>query len=128
MLNKERRIRSNKDFRRIYRAGKAVPGRYFVVYKKENGVGVTRFGFSISKKFGKAVIRNKRKRVLREICRKHIPGIKKGYDIIVIARKQENQNITFKELEKDLLKTMKKAGLLEAGYEGYDAEIDNCNS
>jgi len=128
MLNKERRIRSNKDFRRIYRAGKAVPGKYFVVFKKENGVGVTRFGFSISKKFGKAVIRNKRKRVLRELCRKHIPGIKKGFDIVVIARNQENQEIDFKELEKDLLKTLRKAGLIEAGYDGYNAKVNNRNS
>lgn len=128
MLNKERRIRSNKEFRRIYRAGKAVPGKYFVVFKKENGVGVTRFGFSISKKFGKAVIRNKRKRVLRELCRKHIPGIKKGFDIVVIARNQENQEIDFKELEKDLLKTLRKAGLIEAGYDGYNAKVNNRNS
>jgi ribonuclease P protein component len=115
MLKKEWRVRSNKDFRRIYRAGKAVPGKYLVVFKKENGIDKTRFGFSVSKKIGNAVVRNRRKRLLREISRKYSGYIKKGFDIIVIARAVEDKKLSFKELEKDYFRLLKKGGLLEEG-------------
>jgi len=115
MLKKEWRIRSNADFRRIYRAGKAVPGKYLVLFKKENGIDSTRFGFSVSKKIGNAVVRNRRKRLLREISRKYSCYIKKGYDIIVVARVVEDKNLSFKELEKDFARLLKKGGLLEEG-------------
>lgn len=128
MLKKEWRIRSNKDFRRIYRAGKAVPGKYLVVFKKENGIDDTRFGFSISKKIGNAVVRNRRKRLLREISRKHRTYIKKGFDIIVIARVVEDKNLSFRELEKDFLKLLKKSGLLEEGYLDGNRSKNNYSS
>lgn len=115
MLKKEWRIRSSKDFRRIYRAGKAVPGKYLVLYKRENGIDITRFGFSISKKVGNAVTRNRRKRLLRELSRKHQGSIKKGFDLIFIARVAEAKDVSFKELEKDYLKLLKKGGLWEEG-------------
>lgn len=115
MLKKECRIRSNKDFRRIYRTGKAVPGKYLVVFKKENGIGRTRFGFSVSKKIGNAVVRNRRKRILREISRIHQDSVKQGYDIVVIARSVEKKDLSFLELEKDYLKLLKKGGLIEEG-------------
>ena len=116
MLKKKWRLRSNKDFRHIYRAGKAIPGKYLVVFKRENGICLTRFGFSISKKVGNAVVRNRRKRILREISRKHQTSIKKGFDLVVIARVTSDKNLSFKELEKDYLKLLKKGGLLEEGY------------
>lgn len=113
MLKKEWRIRSNKDFRRIYRAGKAVPGKYLVVFKRENGIGRTRFGFSVSKKVGNAVVRNRRKRLLREISRRYQDSVKEGYDIIVVARAVGKRDLSFQELEKDYLKLLKKGGLIE---------------
>lgn len=128
MLKKEWRIRSDKDFRRIYRAGKAVPGKYVVVFKKENGVGITRFGFSISKKVGKAVIRNRRKRILREICRKYSPAIKPGYDIVVVARVAGKKDLIFKDLEKDLLKAFGKAGLIDGRLDGITPTNDHLGS
>lgn len=128
MLKKKWRIRSNKDFRRIYRAGKAVPGKYLVVFKKENGIDYTRFGFSVSKKIGNAVVRNRRKRLLREISRKHRIYIKKGFDIIVIARAVEDKSLSFRELEKDFLKLLKRSGLLEEGYLDGNRSKNNYSS
>lgn len=113
MLKKEWRIRSNKDFRRIYRTGKAVPGKYLVVFKRENGIAITRFGFSISKKIGNAVVRNRRKRLLREISRKYEGSIKRGFDIIVVARVSVDKDLSFRELERDYVRLLKKGGLLE---------------
>lgn len=125
MLKKEWRIRSNKDFRRIYRAGKAVPGKYLVLFKKENGIGITRFGFSISKKIGNAVIRNRRKRLLREVFKKHQECIRKGYDIVVVARVTDEQDPVFQDIERDILKILKKGGLLEGQINGNISKSDN---
>ena len=110
MLKKYLRIRRNADFRRVYRAGKAVPGKFLVLIFKENGVGITRFGFSISKKIGKAVVRNRVKRVLSEICRLHLNEVKEGYDIVFIGRSSVGKG-SFKDLEKEFFKLIKKAGL-----------------
>jgi len=110
LLKKHQRIRRNDDFRKVYRAGKAVPGKHLVLIMKENGVGVTRFGFSISKKVGKAAVRNRAKRVIREVCRQFLDEIKDGYDIVFIGR-SNIKYCTYEEVKNDFLRIMKKAGL-----------------
>jgi ribonuclease P protein component len=50
-----------------------------------NGLEQSRFGFSVSKKVGKAVVRNRIKRLLREIVR--LTPVEPGWDIVFIARK-----------------------------------------
>ena len=49
-----------------------------------NGLSLSRYGFSVSRRVGKAVIRNRVKRLLREILR--LTPLKPGWDIIFIAR------------------------------------------
>lgn len=47
-----------------------------------------RFGFSISKKVGCAVVRNRVRRRLREICRLHLPDLKVGWDLVMVVRSE----------------------------------------
>ena len=47
---------------------------------------IVRFGFSISKKIGCAVVRNRLRRRLREICRLNLTQLKAGYDLVLVAR------------------------------------------
>jgi ribonuclease P protein component len=51
-----------------------------------NGGSVTRVGFTVSKRVGKAHVRNHVKRVLREVVRKYLPQICPGYDVVIISR------------------------------------------
>lgn len=111
LLPKKFRLRKNIDFRKTYKRGKSLATRNLVMYIKKNNLKDSRIGFSISKKIGKAHIRNKLKRQLREIIRKKIPLIKKGYDIIFIAR-QGIKFSSFKDMEKDIMFLLKKGKIL----------------
>lgn len=72
-----------------------------------------RVGFSVGKKVGKSVVRNKTKRRLKEAFRIHIPEIKRGFNYLIVARPQAAE-CDYSALEDNLLKLLAKAGATEA--------------
>lgn len=96
------RILKTKDFRRAYRLGRKVSGRYLKLYYSPNHLDKTRFGFSISKKVGKAVQRNLLKRRLRAICYKYMYAFQPGLDVVLVAGNKAAE-CTFIELEQEVL-------------------------
>lgn len=87
-MHKSLRLRNRADFSRVYRHGKSFANHQFVVYwfsKKE--VERFRLGVSVSKKVGNAVVRNRMRRLVKEIIRHHEPEIAGGLDIVFIVRK-----------------------------------------
>ena len=80
-------IKKNKDYKKIYNRGISLANRYAVIFAMENQLGYSRFGYSVSKKIGKAVVRNKVKRRLKEISKNYVDRLAGGYDYIIIARK-----------------------------------------
>lgn len=86
-MEKAYRIKQNNDFQRIYKNGKSVANRQFVIYTADNECDHFRLGISVSKKLGNAVTRNRIKRSIRE-CFKHHKEDIISKDIIVIARHQ----------------------------------------
>jgi len=109
------RLRERKEFKRVYRRGKSKANDTLVLYFLPNKLEVTRIGFSVSKKIGNAVERNRVKRRLREICRENISSIKPGYDIILIAR-QKIKGIGYQLIEVKLLKLIERVGLLKTDF------------
>jgi len=57
-----------------------------VLYCAPNELPVSRFGISVSRRIGSAVVRNRTKRRLREILRPLCEQVSGGYDVILIAR------------------------------------------
>ncbi len=81
-------IKLNKDFRRLYYQGKTVCGSYAVVYALKNRKKQNRLGLTCGKTIGKAVVRNRVKRLMRESYRLCEDRILQGYDIVIVARKR----------------------------------------
>ncbi|MFS0615332.1 ribonuclease P protein component [Lederbergia ruris] len=87
-MKKGFRIKKNDDFQAVFKKGKSVANRQFVVYilKKEEQENF-RIGLSVSKKVGNAVKRNQIKRYIRQVFHELSPQIKRGNDYVIIARK-----------------------------------------
>lgn len=82
---KSERLKKNSDFKSVYAKGRSFATKILVMYYKPNRQGYNRIGFSISKKVGKAVVRNRVRRLIKENL-KQMDDINVGYDIIFIAR------------------------------------------
>lgn len=85
-MNGAETLKLNKDFRRLYYRGKSAVARTVVVYVQKNRAAINRVGLTCGKTVGKAVARNRAKRLMRESFRALSPEIKKGYDVVIIAR------------------------------------------
>ncbi|HPZ10036.1 MAG TPA: ribonuclease P protein component [Candidatus Eremiobacteraeota bacterium] len=80
-------MKSNKNFKRAYSKGSSFAGFLVVLYLYPNELKENRVGYSVTKNLGKAVVRNRIKRLFREAYRKHLNYLENGYDIIFVARR-----------------------------------------
>ncbi|WP_101773720.1 ribonuclease P protein component [Peptostreptococcus faecalis] len=105
-------IKKDSDFRRVYQKGKSVADRNLVIYTLQNGKKKSRIGISISKKVGKANVRNKIRRYIKEAYRINIDAnIKNGYDIVFIAR-VNSSSASYKDIEKSIKNITKRAKMI----------------
>jgi len=95
------------DFDRVYQAGKRLTSSHFTVFVRSNELALNRFGFSIKKALGGAVVRNRIRRRLREMVRCHQQEIPAGWDI-VIHPKSSVAKAPFAALADDLVRLLKK--------------------
>ena len=96
------------EFDAVYRAGKRRSSSHFTVFFRANGLPLSRFGFSIKKALGGAVVRNRMRRRMREIVRCHRAEIPSGWDM-VIHPKNGVAKAEFAALAADLLRLLKSA-------------------
>lgn len=112
-MHRKLRLRNREDFSRIYRGGKSFANGQFVVYwSKQPSAEPFRLGVSASKKIGNAVVRNRMRRMIKEIVRHQANRIAPKTDLILIVRKPATM-MKMKEMEKSVLHVLKKAGLLK---------------
>ncbi|MBW2033337.1 MAG: ribonuclease P protein component [Deltaproteobacteria bacterium] len=84
---KKKRILNRADFVNLNRSGQRHHTKHFIVILKENGLGITRLGLTVSRKTGNAVKRNRVKRLIREFFRLNDTYFPQGYDIVITAKK-----------------------------------------
>ncbi|KAA9014602.1 ribonuclease P protein component [Niallia endozanthoxylica] len=108
-MRKEYRVKKNEDFQEVFKKGKSVANRQFVVYTlKKPEQGHFRIGLSVSKKIGNAVTRNQIKRYVRQVFHEFDGCIHNDLDYIIIARKP-TADMDYFEVQKSLTHVLKLA-------------------
>ena len=85
-LGKGERLLRPRDFQGLTKGGTKIDSDCFVVLYAPNGLGRSRLGITVSKRVGRAVIRNRVKRLVREYFRQHKGLFSDSYDVNVIAK------------------------------------------
>lgn len=111
-------LKKNYEFARVFNKGSFYVGRHIIVYVLPNKQSFNRVGISVSKKAGNAVMRNRKKRLIRENYRHYEACITKGYDIVIAARAEETVP-TYMALLKEFKYLIKKLQV-------FDQEKYNC--
>ncbi len=107
-------LKMNYDFRRAYRKGRSAAKPCLVLYARRNGSALNRVGYTVSKKLGHAVVRNRVRRRLREIYRLHEGAMRPGHDLVVVARSRA-VSADYGRLERDFMRACAELGLLREG-------------
>jgi ribonuclease P protein component len=109
------------QFGLVYEKGRSRAVKEVVIKALPNGLETTRYGLAVSRRVGKAVVRNRVKRRLREILRKL--NLMPGQDIILIARNAAAA-ADYATLGRSVEKALAKAGLLTGEHEGDSPGVD----
>jgi len=83
----QERLHKRRQYLEVYGRGRKTHCPHFVVYVLENGLDYHRLGITVSRKVGKAVVRNKVKRRLREVFRANKPSWDAHYDMVVNVKR-----------------------------------------
>jgi ribonuclease P protein component len=110
-----------RQYALVYSQGRSWASDWLVMKALPNGLTLSRCGFSVSRRIGKAVVRNRVKRWLREILR--AAPLKAGWDIIFIAR-QSVAEANYAGLKSVVEHLLSRSGLLAINNEpGRPAEV-----
>ena len=104
-------LKKNHVFRRLYAKGKHQATPHLVLYARPNGGDANRLGITVGTKLGKAVVRNKVRRRLKEIYRTNELRFRPGLDLVVVARVRAVYS-RYDELERSFLKAARALKLL----------------
>lgn len=86
-LQKQMILRKNKQFQSVYRFGKSYANHMMVIYVLSTRETQTKVGFAAGKRLGNAVVRNRVKRLLREVYRLNQHRLRSGLHILLVGRK-----------------------------------------
>ena len=95
------RIRKRSEYKTIYDKGQRIPSSHFVLFVMRNTLGRPRLGITVTKRVGVAVRRNRAKRLLREIFRRHKSEL--AHVDIVVNGRPSLPGAMFRELEAEFL-------------------------
>lgn len=110
-FKKINKLKSKKSFQVVYGKGRTVVDAMSVFYILADQGDDLQIGLAVGKKLGCAVVRNRVKRLMREVFRMHKAELKKGYHIVWVARRKLTK-ADYKTFERVFLRLAKRAALL----------------
>ena len=110
LLNRTYSLKRHKEFRFTYRTGRQVGAGSFVLVTARNRKGKVQVGFSVSKKIGNSVMRNRAKRRLKACFTPLLVQVKPGYNLIFIARAAA-LTAPFLTIQKSMAAALQRAGV-----------------
>ncbi len=110
VMQDEHRITRPEQYASVYEKGNTWVSNLVVIKALPNGLPSHRYGISVSRRVGKAVVRNKVRRRVREIMR--AAPIKPGWDIVIIAR-QTSARADYRQIKESIESALSRARLLE---------------
>ncbi len=112
-MKKIKTLKKNYEFKNVLSKGKFFVGKYITIYIKDNNKNENFIGIAVNTKIGKAVRRNRIKRVIRESYRINKEKIKKGKDIVFLWNKNAKINdANFYNINKEMLEIFDKANMV----------------
>lgn len=120
-MKREEHLTKPEQYALVYNEGNSWTNSLLVMKALPNGLNLSRYGVSVGKRVGKAVTRNRVKRLLREILR--MTPLNPGWDIIFIARRLA-ATADYAKLEKSVKGLLSQAQLMAEKYEETRSRID----
>ena len=111
-MKKTKMLKKNYEFKKVLSKGKYYSGKNIEAFIKDNNKNYNFLGLAISVKIGKAVRRNKIKRLIRENYKILEPQIKDGKSIVFLWKKKVDiENATFENIKSDMNNIFEKANI-----------------
>ena len=112
MLNKQNRLKKNKEFQYIFKRGESYFNKYLAVFFVKTKIIPIKIGFNISSKIGNSVVRHKLKRIISERVRELLPNINKKYNYVIVCR-MGIEDLPNEKIRENVDYLLNKAGLIE---------------
>jgi ribonuclease P protein component len=87
-LRPAERLRCPPAFQRVFEQGEKLVGSLFILYVLPTSRPYSRLGMAVSKRIGNAVVRNRVKRYLRDMFRRHKTSLPFSCDVVCVARRE----------------------------------------
>lgn len=114
-------LKKKTEFEKVYELGATKVDRYLVVKLLANNLQLSRLGFSINRKLGNAVVRNRIRRRLKEILR--ITPLKSGFDIVIIVRRSAAE-LDYYQLKRSAIRLISQHNIILHNNEKDSIEIN----
>jgi ribonuclease P protein component len=105
-FTRDERVRRRVEYQKVYDKGLKVHNRLFTLFRLPNGLTVGRLGIAATRKLGGAVVRNRAKRLVREVFRRN--KLAPGFDIVIIP-KRELLDTSLNALEVEFRNTLERS-------------------
>ena len=112
-MQKQFRLTGSRSFDYLYRHGASYRNALLVLYVVKSRFSTPKVGFSVGKKVGGSVLRNRTKRRLKEAFRREINRVASGHNYVVVARSGSAER-TYEELREAMMALLKQANMLSA--------------